>query len=117
MDLDFYQIYLYLALLIGLVLIVIGSIGLIELGLRTFVFTEADKPLLYPIPPKIEGISEETLLQNTQEYIKAQLEFERANLKRERERKLSFSLSLLIVGISVFLFHWKLAREKDKLKS
>ena len=38
-------IYLYTFSLIGLVLIIIASVNMINLGLKTFIFTEADQEL------------------------------------------------------------------------
>lgn len=42
------KIYLYLFALIGLVLITIGSVQLINLGLKVYVFTKADNYYNYP---------------------------------------------------------------------
>lgn len=50
-------IYLYLFALVGLALIVIGSVRLLDLGLKIFIFKEADKPeevqrIYPPFPPE-----------------------------------------------------------------
>jgi len=50
-------VYLYLFALVGLALIVIGSVRLLDLGLKIFIFKEADKPeevqrYYPPFPPE-----------------------------------------------------------------
>src|SRR3989344_9120563 len=48
-------IYLYLFALVGLVLMIIGMVRLLDLGLKIFIFKEADKPESFrsspPYPP------------------------------------------------------------------
>ena len=45
-------VYLYLFSLVGLTLMVIGAVRLIDLGLKTYIFTEADAPsALHEMPP------------------------------------------------------------------
>lgn len=51
------SIYLYLFTLVGLALIIIGSVRLLDLGLKVFIFKEADKPeevsrIYPPFPPE-----------------------------------------------------------------
>lgn len=50
-------VYLYLFALVGLALIIIGSVRLLDLGLKIFIFKEADKPeevqrYYPPFPPE-----------------------------------------------------------------
>ncbi|MFN7088314.1 MAG: hypothetical protein ACK4NX_00600, partial [Candidatus Paceibacteria bacterium] len=45
------KIYLYLFSLLGLVLIVIGTVKLVDLGLRMFVFKGAEEVVIWPEPP------------------------------------------------------------------
>ena len=57
------KIYLYLFSAIGLIVVIIGSVQLVDLGLKTFVFKKADVYLEYPRPiiapdGKIEAINE-----------------------------------------------------------
>lgn len=107
------KIYIYIALLIGLILIIIGSVQLIDIGLKKFIFTKADEPLMYPYPPapfsKETTISKEEL---EKQQLK-QLEFERQNLERERQRKLTNSLSFVLVGSIVFILHWYLSKKEE----
>ena len=49
-------IYLYLFSLVGLVIVVIRLVNLVDLGLKTFVFENADfQPINYPSYPSDEG--------------------------------------------------------------
>lgn len=43
MKIDLRLLYLYLFSFVGLFIVVIGSIQLVNLGIKTFVFKEADK--------------------------------------------------------------------------
>jgi len=64
------KIYLYLFTLVGLALITVGSVRLVELGLKTYVLTKADNYYNYPIskPINIENNQrfEETPLDRSQ---------------------------------------------------
>jgi hypothetical protein len=118
-------IYLYLFSLVGLVLIVIGSVRLVDLTLKTFIFTMADEPLIYPqtYPPVPEKISEEekttfekTITQERQKYEKQQMEYERMLRQQEKQRTMANSLAMIIVGLPLFLYHWRIIR-KEEFKS
>lgn len=114
-------IYLYLFSLVGLVLIVIASVNLINLGLKTWVFKQADRPVVYPEypmarmnlenPEKPLSMTEETQPQITDEqkaqYEKERMEYEKANTTRERQRDASIAIAMLLVGIPLFLYHWR----------
>ena len=118
-------IYLYLFSLIGLVLITIGTVRLVNLGLRTWVFTKADDMVVYPAYPKrvVEvapgQTKEETLTPEEEEkYRREQEEYEAKNRRRERERTAAESLAMIIVGTPLFLYHWKViqrAKEEKRL--
>lgn len=113
-------IYLYLFSLVGLVLIVTGSVRLVDLALKTFVFTKADEPLIYPqIPPVTnEQISkdEKTLLEEREKYEKQQMEYERMLRQQEKQRTMANSLAMIIVGLPLFLYHWRIIRREDHKK-
>ena len=107
-------IYLYAVSLITLVIIIISASSLVNLGLKTWVFTRADRPEYfnsYPVAPV--GIDGKTIATSTLE--------EQARAKKDQEEQYQIqkqteavrSFSMLLVAVPVFLFHWRLAR-KDK---
>lgn len=127
-------LYLYLATLLGLLLLAIGSINLLSLGLRTYVFTQADREYIsnfreLPVAPveRMEQLSTDAdsgaeltdaerhlLRQAIMRYKEQQKEQESVDpLTARRHRELSTSLSMILVGLPLYLYHWGLIR-KDK---
>lgn len=92
------MVYLYLFAAIGLITIIVGSVRMVDLGLKTFVFKDTDKFEIYPskLP---DGQPELTV-----EEMQARQERE---TKRNRQRQLVEALSMLMVGVPVYLYHWK----------
>lgn len=131
-------IYLYLFSLVGLVLIIIGSVQLIDLGLKSYVLTEAEMDRYTSAPPSPErflneqeteaikeGESIETielteqqqaLFQNWQKDYKRWQERDNAKtrLRSDRQQRAANALAMLIVGVPLYTYHWrKTLREKD----
>lgn len=106
-------LYLYLFSLVGLVLIVIGSVQIINLGLTTWVFTQADEVIMYPsqrpLSPEFESerevdpAEEEKLEKERVEYM------ERERTSR-RQRTAASALAMIIVGAPLYLYHWRSIR-------
>lgn len=113
-------IYLYLFSLVGLMLIVIGSVRLVDLALKTFIFTKADEPLIYPqpYPPATERISkdEKKLLEEKEKYEQQQMEYERQLREQEKQRTMANSLAMIIVSLPLFLYHWRIIRKEESKK-
>ena len=113
-------IYLYLATLVGLILIIIGSVRLIDLGLKAIVFRGADVFVNYPnYPVPAERSLEKTPAgeiapEDMEKFRKEQAKAEMENLGRERQRTAASSLSMIIVGIPLFLFHWRIIKKDRK---
>jgi hypothetical protein len=131
-------IYLYLFALTGLTLIVIGSVGMVNLGLRSFVFTKADDEdrLVYKQPSyppfsidKIGTIAEETdelLTESETTAIKSwladyekwqELESKRDYVGARRSREASQSIAMIIIGIPLYLYHWGIIKKDRKEKN
>lgn len=91
-------VYLYLFAAIGLITIIVGTVRMVDLGLKTFVFKDTDKFEVYSskLP---DGQPELTV-----EEMQARQERE---TKRNRQRQLVEALSMLMVGVPVYLYHWK----------
>jgi hypothetical protein len=129
------SIYLYLFALVGLALIIIGSVRLLDLGLKVFIFKEADKPeSVRPSPPyppfgvlepepvrKEKGLGEVKITEKKEisaeekealqrwlvEYQAWQEEQKNIDyLRARREREASNSLAFIIIGFPLYLYHW-----------
>ena len=103
------KIYIYLFSAIGLVVVIIGSVQLINLGLKTFIFTKADVfynyPMSAPVPTKDNQIQEPDP--------KAVEEYQRNNLVSQRQREAANAIAMIVVGAPLFIYHWRLARKQS----
>lgn len=100
-------LYLYLFSFVGLLITIIGSIQLIDLGLKTYVFN-VNEYGFYPITPVLDEKGNVTI---TVEEQKKQQEMEAAN---QRKRQISNSLAMILVGAPVYLYHWKTIKKEVK---
>ena len=134
-------IYLYIFALLGLVLLIIGSVNFLNMGLKAFIFTQADeesrifsKQMPIPTIPKIENIQQDMeegkdICLSTEEKVSFQnwltdyntweesmSEFDPVTSRRHRDA--SVNLSLILIGLPLYLYHWKIIKketeEKDK---
>lgn len=104
-------LYLYLFSFIGLLIAVIGSVRLIELGLKVYVFQGADQ---YQVtsPVKFDPTGKEVAL-TTEEKEQQKKDMETEN-KRQRERELSGALAMILVGFPLYKYHWKTIQKEGK---
>lgn len=123
-------IYLYLFALVGLALLTIGAVRFVDMGLKAFVFTQAeDMQRLYqgptmPYPPGIERLQEaEGLSDDEKATIKQWLaDYEDWKERRskidlvaaQRHRDASSSLAMILIGLPLYLFHWRIIRSEVK---
>lgn len=102
-------LYLYLFSFVGLLITVIGSIQIIDLGLKAYVFKVSEytyfaEPAVSPDGKQVPGTSVEEQ--------KRRNELEQAN---QRKRQLSNSLSMIMVGIPLYLYHWRTIKKESSL--
>ncbi len=95
-------IYLYLFSTVGLIVTVVGSIRLVELGLKVLVFKGADTYEYYA--PRLEG---EIVNQEEQKQVQDR------ETTRQRQRDLSASLAMIVVGTPLYLYHWKTIQKEN----
>lgn len=98
-------LYLYLFSFVGLLITVIGSISLLDLGLKTYVF-KVEERIYYPEPLKLEG--ESTVSKEEME------ERNRLEVANQRKRQVSNSLAMILVGAPLYLYHWKTIKKENK---
>ncbi|HLC62851.1 MAG TPA: hypothetical protein VJJ21_00875 [Candidatus Nanoarchaeia archaeon] len=123
-------IYLYAFSLLGLVLLIIGSVGFVNMGLKAYVFTGADQqryiyeqPIAYPVANLEKAQDNKDLTDVDREDIRKIIDD--YNSQKERNAKIDVvasqrqsdaaqNLSLIIVGLPLYIYHWRLVkREKS----
>jgi sortase (surface protein transpeptidase) len=97
-------LYLYLFSFVGLLITIIGSVQLIDLGLKTYVFKVSE--YTYYSDPMIE----EKQKISTEEMEKRSKQ-EQSN---QQKRQLSTSLSMILIGVPLYLYHWKTIKKENK---
>lgn len=128
-------IYLYLFTIVGLALLVSGSVRFLDMGLKIFVFKQADAPerlqqQFYcqnyaPISiSKLESsqtstdltVDEQATLKTFLEsYKKCQEEGNKINyLTAQRQKDASGSLAMILVGLPLYLYHWRIISSETK---
>lgn len=107
--------YLYLVSVISLIIAVVGAIMILNLGLRTWVFPNADRLDYYggicsstarPIMPEKKEVecTEEQIAQE-----KKQAEERRTG---QKQRDAAQAIAMLLVATPVWWGHWRLAKKE-----
>lgn len=104
-------LYLYLFSFIGLLIAVIGSVRLIELGLKVFVFQGADQYQQFTTPMLDPKGNQIPLTQEQKDQQKRDTDLEN---KRQREREISGALAMILVGLPLYKYHWGTIQKEDK---
>lgn len=99
-------LYLYLFSFVGLIITIIGTIQILDLTLKTYVF-KVDH-ISYPVMPITSEKGEILVSKEDQQ---RQQETENANQKK---RQMSNSLAMILVGAPVYLYHWKTIKKESK---
>lgn len=108
MNINIRLIYLYLLAFVGLCTVVIGSVRMVDLGLKVFVFSDADK-YEYTTPQLVD--------ENVKfDEARAKIQSDREQT-RNRQREFSGSLAMIGVGLPLYLYHWKTIQRENKKKS
>ena len=129
------KIYLYGFALLGLVLLVIGSVGFVNMGLKAFVFTHADeyqrqtsKQFPYPacgIEKYATATTSKTTLVLTEEEKATFTNFlvDYKNWKdspqidyvtSQRHQDAAMNLALILIGLPLYLYHWIVIKRENK---
>lgn len=108
------KLYLYAVSLISLVILVFGFITLINMGLKTWVFTKADKDYYYAPPCPVEATPTTTdksvpAVKCNDDEQKKQAEDNRI---AQKQRDAAQALAMILVASPVFYYHWRLARKE-----
>jgi hypothetical protein len=126
-------IYLYLFALVGLALLITGTVRFLDMGLKMYVFTKAEDPeklqrSYYSTPPisvsRVEKYEESGELTEEEiatmknwlaDYQERQAQAEKIDyLASKRQREASINLAMLLVGLPLYLYHWRIIRKETK---
>ncbi|MEX2028104.1 MAG: hypothetical protein WD988_01215 [Candidatus Curtissbacteria bacterium] len=109
------KIYLYSFAFLGLVLVVFGLVRILDLGLKVYVFKQADQFAHAPYPAeKLTSESREPTQEEKDNLKREQEATEAKNRQAQRQSTASNSLAMIIVGLPLFLYHWKRINTSDK---
>ena len=104
------KIYIYIFSAVGLVLTIIGGVMLINLGLKTWVFTKADVYYQYPMSEAVDPKGGEIAYKEPDP--KAVEEYQKNSLVSRRQQQAASAVAMILVGAPLFLYHWKVARKE-----
>lgn len=98
-------LYLYLFSFIGLLITVIGTVQLVDLGIKIYVFKGADRFDNFTTPVKVDPTGKEIGL--SEKDIQEQKRLQDIETTRQRQRQTSTATSMILVGIPLYLYHWR----------
>lgn len=114
------NIYLYLVSFVALMMVVFSFGDIINIVLRTYIFTKADQNMYYgpvaPCPAELPAEPTGTAKVKADYPCLSQAEQEKQNannISAQRQRDLVRDISFLIVGIPLFAYHWRIVRRKE----
>ncbi len=111
LNLTLRKTFLYIFASVGLVLSIIGTVSLINLGLKSYVFTKADNYCFNYSAPLVDKEG------NSTDRSQAQIDQDRKNCEEQRtsskQSQASNAIAMLLVGLPLYGYHWYTIR-KDK---
>jgi len=114
MKINIRLIYLYLFSFVGLVVFVIGCTRLVDLGLKVYVFKNADMYGTYPISKSPIGPDDKRTSEQIKKEAAEQEQFQIEESKRNRQRETSSALAMMVVGGPLYLYHWRAIQNENK---
>lgn len=113
------NLYFYLVSFVALMMVVFSLADLINLGLKTWVFTKADNYGYYgPVACTLPTTKSEDKLQvpDIQDCNKQQAEQKKAQEESnlaQKQRDAVRDISMIVVGTPLFILHWTVVRRKE----
>ncbi len=108
------KIYLYIFALLGLVLATVGAVRLVSLGLRIFVFPNADRNYAYPMAAPVAAPAKTDVVpagptQPSSAELQAMQDQQTAS---QHESDAAGSIALFVVGVPLYLYHWGVIKKE-----
>jgi len=113
------NIYLYLVSFVALMMTVTSLYSLLDTGLRTWVFTEAEN--YYYEKPVMSEITVDNETGEKRQLTSEEIQTEEARIEKQNEQNrvanlqkdLARNISILVIAIPLFSYHWYLVRKKE----
>jgi len=126
-------IYLYIFALVGLIIVITGSIRALTMGLEVFVFSDSNKQeeinsLRPPVPyiDNVKGLeNNKSLTEEERTSVKNWLtDYQNWKVKNDnfdylsaqRQKESSSILASILVGLPLYLYHWSIIKKETKEK-
>ena len=113
-------LYLYLVCFVTLMMMVVAVADIINIALRTYLFTKADKnfygypePVCEPAAVTPTGTVRDKTMAPPCFNQADRAKQEEENRVAQRQRDLVRDISFLIVGLPLFALHWRIVRRKE----
>jgi hypothetical protein len=112
------KLYLYIVSIIALVITVIGAIMLLNMALKTWVFTKADDYGRYPVPcsqPATKNPDGSVVYGSDcgPEYEKQQEQAEKDNRTAQKQSQAAQAIAMIVIAGPIWFFHWRMARKEQ----
>jgi hypothetical protein len=105
--------YLYLVSVISLVIAVVGAIMLLNMALKTWVFTKADRDFyIGPCYSSKAATSQAVPAECTPDEEARQKQQQEDSRSAQKQRDAAQALAMIIVATPVWYYHWKMARRE-----
>jgi hypothetical protein len=126
-------LYLYVFALVGLALVAVGTVRMVDLGLKIYIFKKADQQQRFfntiPYPPIAidQKDGEASYSEKITPEQKASLDRWAVDYKNweenqknfdylasDRQRAASNSMAMILVGLPLYLYHWRIIKKEAK---
>lgn len=94
-----------------MIIAVIGTVQLVDLGMKVYIFKDADR-YDYPVATKFDQSGKEVEL--SQEEKDEQRALQDKETSRNRQRQTSNALAMFLVGFPLYKYHWSLIKKENK---
>lgn len=111
------KVYLYLVSMVSLIILIIASIMLINMALKTWAFPKADNNY-YSAPMYVNCAALDEASKKIEpactdpEWEKKEAQRAQDDRAAQKQRDAAQALAMIIVATPVFLYHWRLARKE-----
>lgn len=120
--------YLYLASLISLLFIAIGSYNLINTAIKYYLLPEAEKggfsrcnqqPPVYGLDFSAKSLATEEQKSQIDQLIRDYQKWKEENsgekcYKAERQNNIANAITMIIIALPIFLFHWQIIKKEKE---
>jgi hypothetical protein len=116
LNLTLRKAFLYIFASVGLVITIFGGVSLINLGLKSWVFTKADnycyeemRPVMVKTPAGATPSGE-----LTEEQIKQNKDRCESQRQAQKQGQASNAIAMLLVGLPLYTYHWARIRKENQ---